>query len=94
MRTIPRLLALLALCVFAVPIMGSGTECPKRCTIVGAGCAPTCGAPLSAGKCVLNSAGTQIICEGIDDPVKPIFGDDDELFGPGVSDISSPLEQP
>ena len=73
MRTIPRLLALLALCVFALPIMGSGTECPKRCTIEGAACATACGAPLTSGTCVLDNG--VLFCDPNDDPIDPFEGE-------------------
>ncbi|MBW2213526.1 MAG: hypothetical protein JRF48_03655 [Deltaproteobacteria bacterium] len=73
--------------------MGSGTECPKRCTIEGAGCATVCGAPLTSGTCVLD--GSVLFCDPIDDPIdpsdNPIDPFDDELSAPPSGSASLQL---
>ena len=45
LSVIARAVALMGLCVGAVPIMGAGTDCPKKCTVEGVKCAQICGGP-------------------------------------------------
>lgn len=52
---IARLLALIGLCALAVPIMGGGTECPKKCVIEDAACETICDGGLD-GVCVRNGS--------------------------------------
>ena len=52
-----RVIAVIALCLIAVPITGSAPECPKPCIIEGTDCAPTCGDPITMGVCVEQTGG-------------------------------------
>jgi len=48
---IARVLALIGLCALAVPIMGGGTECPKKCVVEDASCETKCNEGLD-GVCL------------------------------------------